>query len=216
MKWIKRNAANIFIAAGLVLVIGAVVITIGYRQMQQKLLASYDAGAGTGYTDSNAGDDILPGEDTEDGGRGGNYTIRTIDRKEYKSGMMVISIPRTNLRACVMTTTRLKDLNLGPGLYEISPLPGSGDVNVCIAAHRLTYFKNLDQLKEGDDIILELMGTKYIYKVERVFIVEADDWSVTEPTGCSSITLTTCRPMLDGKHRLVARGRLVKTTPAGQ
>lgn len=45
---------------------------------------------------------------------------------------------------------------------------------VNIVGHRTTYgawFRHVDQLYEGDEILLEFAGDKYQYSVEKVFIV---------------------------------------------
>lgn len=135
----------------------------------------------------------------------------SITRKNYKNGMMTISIPKIKVNTGVVSGTSKQALKKGPGLYENSPLPGGKDVNVCIAAHRNAYgqwFRNVDKLKSGDEISLTLGNIKYIYKIEKVFIVENDDWSITNKTGYSAITLTSCYPLKPPYKRIVVRGKL--------
>lgn len=134
-----------------------------------------------------------------------------ITRKTYIDGMLVISIPKIKVRAGVMNGTTKKALKKGPGLYENSPLPENKDVNVCIAAHRNAYgqwFRNVDKLSKGDEISLVWGKVKYIYLVEKVFIVEENDWSITLPTEYSAITLTSCHPLKPPYKRIVVRGKL--------
>lgn len=122
-----------------------------------------------------------------------------------------ILIPAIKVNALVRGGTNKEELKKGPGIYEKSPMPSQEGGNVCIAGHRTTYgawFRNVDKLREGDEVILEYQGNKYIYKVERVFVVEKNDWSVTKPTGYSAITLTSCHPLRSSKQRIVVRGRL--------
>lgn len=133
-------------------------------------------------------------------------------REWYENGMMIINIPKIKMEAPVVKATTEDYLKLGPGLYEKSVLPDKDGGNVCIAAHRTTYgawFRKVDSLAENDDIFLEFNGRKYNYKVEKVFVVEKNDWSVINETGYSSITLTACHPPGSDRQRIVVRGRLV-------
>lgn len=137
-----------------------------------------------------------------------------IKREDYENGMMIIDMPKLKVRAGVMKGTAIEELKEGPGLYEISPLVFEQGGNVCIAGHRTTYgawFRNVDKLISGDHILIEFNGLKYIYKVERVFIVEKNDWSVTKSTGYSALTLTACHPLKSAKQRIVVRAKLEKT-----
>lgn len=134
------------------------------------------------------------------------------DKESYINGELVISIPAIKVHAAVVKGTTREMLKKGPGLYEKSPLPDIEGGNVCIAGHRTTYgawFKNLDKLKKGDEIILEYKEKKYRYSVERVFIVDKKDWSVTETVGYGAITLTACHPRGSARERIVARGKLI-------
>ncbi len=134
-----------------------------------------------------------------------------IKREDYGRGNMVIRIPKINVEAAVMEGTTVEMLKKGPGLYEISPLPTDVEGNVCIAGHRTTYgawFRHVDQLSEGDEILLEFQDKTYHYKTERVFIIAKNDWTVTQPTGYAVLTLTACHPLRSSKQRIVVRAKL--------
>lgn len=125
----------------------------------------------------------------------------------------MIEIPAINLSAVVQRGTTSDILNRGPGWYEQSALPGQG--NTAIAGHRTMYgswFRHLDSLNTGDDINLTFDGWVYHYKVERVFPVANNDWSVIEPTEAPALTLTTCHPVGSAAQRLVVRAALVSWT----
>lgn len=135
----------------------------------------------------------------------------TFDRSGYKSGMMIISIPKINVKAAVIEGTKTEMLKKGPGLYEKSPLPDSQGGNVCIAGHRTTYgawFRKVNELNPKDEVILEFNGKQYIYLVEKVFIVASNDWTVTNTQDYSALTLTACHPIGSSKQRIVVRGKL--------
>jgi LPXTG-site transpeptidase (sortase) family protein len=134
-------------------------------------------------------------------------------REDYQSGQLTITIPKLERNAAVVKGTTIELLKKGPGLYESSPLPDSVDGNVCIAGHRTTYgawFRYVDMLKKGDEIILNYNGASYTYLVEKVFITDKKDWSITAPQGYSAITLTSCHPLRSSKQRIVVRAELVE------
>ncbi|HBM79353.1 MAG TPA: hypothetical protein DD426_00710 [Clostridiaceae bacterium] len=137
-----------------------------------------------------------------------DYDSKVIKRGEYKSGMMTIDILKLGVHAGVINGTTTKDLKLGPALFEISPLPNVTGGNVCIAAHRDRWFKAIDKLNKDDEIILTLSGKKYVYKVEKIFIVAKNDWSVTHNTGYSALTLVTCISATNSEKRIILRAKL--------
>jgi sortase A len=125
----------------------------------------------------------------------------------------IIEIPAINLSAAVLRGTSTEILNRGPGWYEESALPGQG--NTAIAGHRTMYgawFRHLDSLNAGDEINLTFDGWVYKYKVERVFPIANNDWSVIDPTSYPALTLTTCHPVGSAAQRLVVRAALVTWT----
>lgn len=124
----------------------------------------------------------------------------------------LIRIPAIKAHAIVLYGTSLRTLAQGPGFYEVGALPGDGG-NVAIAGHRTTYgawFRNVDQLDDGDLIELIYRGVEYHYAVERVWVIEANDWSVVAPTETPSLTLTACHPPGSAAYRMAVRARLVK------
>ena len=142
-----------------------------------------------------------------------DHKIPRIKRANYEDGMMMIHIPKLNIHAGVIKGTSKPQLKKGPGLYEKSPLVTEEGANVCIAGHRTTYgawFRNTNKLKKDDEIHIVFNSFTYIYKVEKVFAVHKKDWSITEPTGYSALTLTACHPPGSAKQRLVVRAKLEK------
>lgn len=135
-----------------------------------------------------------------------------MDRATYTDGELWIQIPAIGVNAPVIDGTDVTVLKKGPGLYEKSPMPDEEDGNVCIAGHRTTYgawFRHLDDLSEGDEVILFDAERQFVYEVEEIFIVDRYDWSVTEPTGYTALTLTACHPPGSARQRIVARAKRV-------
>lgn len=125
----------------------------------------------------------------------------------------ILEIPAINLQLKIEYGVELPDLESGPGFYPESGYPDTG--NVSIAGHRTTYgapFRNLDQLNEGNIIILYYRGNEYYYKVSDVFDTHSRDWSVIDPTPKPALTLTTCHPPGSDERRLIVRAYLDGTT----
>jgi len=141
----------------------------------------------------------------------GEKTETEMTREGYESGMMHIVIPAIHVTAGIGDGTERETLKGGPGLYECSSLPDEAVGNVCIAGHRTTYgawFRHLDLLKKGDKIYLFFNGNTYIYEVEKVFVVDKCDWSITEKTDARILTLSACHPIGSAKERIVVRADL--------
>lgn len=69
-------------------------------------------------------------------------------------------------------------------------------------------FLNLDKIKTGDQIRLILRGTKYVFIVDEIFEVEADElWSISQGSN-REITLVTCTPVWYPIKRLVVTAQL--------
>ncbi|MBQ1392069.1 MAG: class E sortase [Lachnospiraceae bacterium] len=141
----------------------------------------------------------------------------TKERQHYKSGDFILHIPKLKLTEPVQDGTKKEALNKGPGLYEYSQLPGEGDRNVSIAAHRNKshngiisewFFYYIDTLCDGDFIYLSDKEKIYRYKYDKTTIVEETDWSPIYSQGISCITLTSCEPIGVADHRIIVRAIL--------
>ncbi|HPU01810.1 MAG: sortase [Firmicutes bacterium] len=133
---------------------------------------------------------------------------------------MRLIIPKINVDLIVQIGD-VFDMNLldkGPVHFQMSDLPSTESGNVAIAAHRGSrwgFFTDLDQLKEGDEIYLDVEGYRFIYRTEWVRIVQPDDWSVIDSTDYPALTLQTCHPKnVRGTHRLIVRAKLASVTRA--
>ena len=124
----------------------------------------------------------------------------------------VIKLPTLGVEAVVLPGTTPEVLNKSPGWYEQSALPGQG--NTAIAGHRTMYgawFRHVDSLQAGDPIILLFEGQELQYRVDEVYPVAKNDWSVIDPTPAPALTLTTCHPVGSAAQRLVVRATLIAT-----
>jgi sortase A len=135
-----------------------------------------------------------------------------------------LRVPRIGLNALVVQGTSPSALRAGAGHYVGSPLPGESG-NVAIAGHRTTYgrpFNRLDELKPGDEAVLDTPIATYVYKVVAPFdghpnpwVVRPSDVSVLDRTAGHELTFTTCNPKGSAAQRLVLRLELTATRPPG-
>ena len=141
----------------------------------------------------------------------------TEERQKYKSGDLTLIIPKLSLTEAVENGTSTEALKKGPGLYDYAQLPGEGDRNVSIAAHRNHsnngvisewFFYYIDTMCEGDYIYLTDKKKIYRYLYDQTTIVEETDWSPIYSQGVSCITLTSCEPIGVADHRIIVRGIL--------
>ena len=141
------------------------------------------------------------------------------------SASMKLTIPEMSRvkDAPVYTAPANDEASLNDGALHVqgTGYPWQSGANVYIAGHRLGYagtgsyllFFDLNKLKNGDELYLtDANGTRYTYKVFRVFEVTPNDDSVTRPVpGKSIISLQTCT-LPTYTHRLIVQGVLVSVT----
>ncbi|HWV87847.1 MAG TPA: sortase [Capillimicrobium sp.] len=107
-------------------------------------------------------------------------------------------------------------LRKGPGVYPETPLPGQGGTTA-VAGHRTTYlapFRDLDDLRRGDHVRMEMPYGTFTYAVQGTEIVQPDDVQVIDPVGYERLVLTACHPLYSAAERIVVSARLVKVEPA--
>lgn len=123
-----------------------------------------------------------------------------------------IEIPAIGVSEYVVEGTDTTDLRRGPGHYQDTPLPGDRGTSA-IAGHRTTYgapFREIDQLKPGRVIRLDMPDGRFIYRVERVTIVDDQDLSVLKPVGYRRLMLSACHPLYSAAQRVIVFARQVR------
>jgi sortase A len=127
----------------------------------------------------------------------------------------VLSIPKIKLEAAILESTTKKSLLLAPGHVEKTAWPG--DVgNSVIAGHRDTFFRRLNELQNGDEILVTRGHRRFHYLVSSKTIVSPSDVSVTLPAADARLTLVTCYPTYyigPAPKRLIVVATLQQATP---
>jgi sortase A len=128
-----------------------------------------------------------------------------------------IKIPKIGANFVMVQGTEPDDLRAGPGHYTSTPLPGEPGT-VAVAGHRTTYlapFRDIDQLGNRDQVILEMPYADFTYQVERTRVVPPGATWVTRRIAYDRLVLTACHPLYSASQRIVVFARLVRTVPRG-
>lgn len=123
-----------------------------------------------------------------------------------------LGIPAIGLSDYVVEGTDTASLRKGPGHYPETPLPGERGT-AAIAGHRTTYgapFRNIDKLRHGDRIVLDMPDGRFVYRVERTRIVDDQDLSVLEPKGYKRLMLSACHPLYSAAQRVIVFARQIR------
>lgn len=128
-----------------------------------------------------------------------------------------LEIPRLDLDAVVVNGTSSPDLRRGPGRHMETFMPGEGRL-VYIAGHRTTFgapFSDIDKLRRGDRILLELPYASVEYRVTGHRIVDDNNLSVLESRGREELVLQACHPRFFASQRYLVDARPIRVTERG-
>lgn len=118
-----------------------------------------------------------------------------------------IQIPSLNIDAPIVQGDGWEQLKKGVAQHLGTPNPGEGG-NLVFSAHNDIFgeiFRNLDQLKPGDTVVVFTNSRQYTYMVTGSQIVEPTRVDVMAPTPNSVVTLISCYPyMIDNKRIVVS------------
>jgi len=116
-----------------------------------------------------------------------------------------VVIPSLGVDAPVVEGDDWEALKKGVGHHIGSANPGVRG-NCVVSAHNDIYgeiFRDLQEMKVGDEIFVHTQTQRYRYVVEQTRIIRPDEGSVMDPTSTPVLTLITCHPYGVDSHRLV-------------
>jgi sortase A len=122
-----------------------------------------------------------------------------------------IQIPALKIDAPVVQGDNWDQLMKGVGQHIGTPNPGQKG-NLVLSAHNDVFgeiFKNLDQLKTGDQIIIFTSQNQYTYVVVNSQVVLPTQVEVMGPTPKATVTLISCYPYRVDNRRIVITAELV-------
>ena len=123
-----------------------------------------------------------------------------------------IKIDRIGVNIVVVQGTDTASLQKGPGHYTNTPIPGQPGT-VAIAGHRTTYlapFRHIDEIRDGDEIRIEMPYAAFTYAVEKHEIVDPGDVGIIKPVGYNRLVLTACHPPYSAAHRYAIFAKLTR------
>jgi len=121
-----------------------------------------------------------------------------------------IQIPAIGVDAPVVQGDGWEQLKKGVGQHLGTPNPGQNG-NIVVSAHNDVFgeiFRNLDQLKAGDQVLLFTSQRTYTYVVTQSQTVEPTSVEVMNQTREPVITLISCYPYLVDNQRIVITAKL--------
>ena len=152
------------------------------------------------------------------------FAVSEEDWPEYEAllniggnGIMgYIEIPKINCSLPIYHGTDEAVLQIAVGHIQGSSLPVGGEsTHTVLSGHRglpsAKLFTDLDQMDEGDKILLRILDETLTYEVDqirRVLPDELDELAISP--GRDYCTLVTCTPYGVNTHRLLVRGRRVE------
>jgi sortase A len=141
---------------------------------------------------------------------------RLVDESKPGDALGRIEAPGMDgLNMVFVQGTDEKSLELGPGHYPETAMPGQGKT-IAIAGHRTTYlapFRHIDSLDPGDKITLKMPYGTFVYSVQKSEIVDPSDVGIIHDTGYERLVLSACNPLYSASQRYIIFARLVSTQP---
>jgi sortase A len=126
-----------------------------------------------------------------------------------------IVVPRLGLNMVLVNGTDDASLRRGPGRDPRTYMPGQNRL-VYVAGHRTTFlapFSNIDAIRRGDPIRLEMPYGTFRYRAVRHVIVPATDLAVLRSPRHELLALQACHPRFFATHRYIVYARLAGVDP---
>jgi sortase A len=138
-------------------------------------------------------------------------------RRSAKVGQALgrIVIPRLGLNMVLVNGTDEASLRRGPGRDLETYMPGQNRL-VYIAGHRTTFlapFAQIQTIRPGDPIRLEMPYGTFLYRAFRHIIVPANDLAVLRSPRHELLALQACNPRFFATQRYIAYAHLVTVDP---
>lgn len=203
------------------ILIGAVIIGIALYQKvsttyyQNKLVEEYDRYIGRLNFDAEEGlinieeesvvNNQEHGEEPEAEEPKENPIEKYLQGKEISG---VIQIPKLGVEAAILEGTDDTALKYTVGHYPETAGPGEKG-NYVLLGHRNYvyghYFRRIDELNPGDEVIIKKDLETYTYIVTESFVVSPEEVWVLDTTEEAVLTMITCTPMITYTDRLIVR-----------
>jgi sortase A len=121
-----------------------------------------------------------------------------------------IQVPAIGVDAPVVQGDGWEQLKKGVGQHISSANPGQKG-NIVLSAHNDVFgeiFRDLDQLKPGDEILISTSQQSYVYRVLQTMVVEPTRVEMMAPSQEAIVTLISCYPYMVDDQRIVVTAEL--------
>jgi sortase A len=128
-----------------------------------------------------------------------------------------IKIKKIKANFVLVNGTDPSSLRKGPGIYDQVPFPGAPGTTA-IAGHRTTYlapFRKINQLKRGDEVVVEMPYGTFTYDIEKTRIVKPTALYVINRVKYDRLVLSACHPLYSAAKRFIVFARLVAAQARG-
>jgi sortase A len=128
-----------------------------------------------------------------------------------------LSVASIDIDPVVVQGTDTGALQKGPGHYPETAFPGQGKT-IGIAGHRTTYlapFRNIDEIEDGDELVLEMPYGTFRYRVQRHAIVDPSEVQIVRDVGYERLVLTACHPLYSAAQRWAVFAKLTEIDLGG-
>ena len=118
-----------------------------------------------------------------------------------------ILIPKIGMWQTIYEGATQAEFANGVGWWPGTAMPGQ-EGNVVLGGHRTTSpkpFRNIDQLKPGDEIFISTVDGLFAYVVRETFIVNPDAIWIVDETSTPTLTMFACHPVGTEDQRIVVR-----------
>lgn len=122
-----------------------------------------------------------------------------------------LEVPAIGLDTTFYDGVSLVSIDRGPSHWPGSAMPGQLG-NVVVAGHRVTHtrpFRNLDQLKAGDQAIFTTPDGTFTYDYVSTEIVDPTDTNIVNQTLARTATFFACHPPGSARSRIVVHWQMV-------
>ena len=136
------------------------------------------------------------------------------ERVESGQAIGRIKIDDIDVNSVVVEGTGTAALQKGPGRYPDTAFPGEGKT-IGIAGHRTTYlapFRRINEIEDGDQIVLEMPYATFTYTVEKHEIVDPSQVDIVDDVGYERLVLTACHPLYSAAQRWAVFAKLTDTS----
>ncbi len=200
------------VALGLFLIIAPLVLSVINQSRANTVIQSYqDSAQQTGNRNAEAFALADQYNQAIAGGiRDGEIIAKYKEILDVENGMMgYIEIPRIGIRNPIYHTVEEEVLQHGIGHMPNTSLPVGGlGTHAALSGHRglpsSKLFTDLDQVKEGDIILIKILDRTLAYKVYEIEVVEPNhEEGLAVVPEKDLLTLVTCTPYAINSHRLL-------------